>query len=123
MRKVICFVILISLMLHCAARIGVLSALYDVRYDIALSLGLIDEKPIASCNSSYFYTKELHIVQESSKMPVAAIFYAQEINLFEPDGTLISVPEPESTPVTRFTHYQQNISFPSTLPVFHPPAA
>lgn len=61
MRKVVIFVILGSMILHCASRVGLLSYLYQNRNEIAFVLGLTDEIPIAMCNSSYDFDKGLTI--------------------------------------------------------------
>lgn len=61
MRKVVIFVILGSMILHCASRVGLLSYLYQNRNEIAYTLGLTDELPIAMCNSDYDFDKGLTI--------------------------------------------------------------
>ena len=82
-QRAITFVILFSMMLHCAARLGVLSYLYENRNDIANTLGLISEVPIAMCSSDYDFQKGLHIQHADDHHSLAASFLnAQEINLF-----------------------------------------
>ncbi|NOS57421.1 MAG: hypothetical protein HOP37_14355 [Cyclobacteriaceae bacterium] len=69
--------------LHCASRLEVLNYLYKKRNQIAYSIGLIAEIPIAMCNSDYDFDKGLTIEtqQEDSRVPVG-LLQAHEINLF-----------------------------------------
>lgn len=52
-RRIICLVIIASMIMHCAARLGVLSYLYEKRHDIAFSAGLISEIPMTMCSHHY----------------------------------------------------------------------
>lgn len=86
MRRIISLVILCSMMLHCASRLGILSYLYQERHSIAHTMGLIQEIPIALCSSNYDFNKGLSIQDndDSETLPVT-IAHAQEITLFAPD--------------------------------------
>lgn len=86
MRRIISLVILCSMMLHCASRLGILSYLYQERHSIAHAMGFIKEIPIALCSSDYDFNKGLSIQDSdnSQSFPVT-IAHAQEIILFAPD--------------------------------------
>ena len=91
MKRVISLVILCSMMLHCASRLGILSYLYQERHSIAHSMGLIQEVPIALCSSNYDFNKGLSIQDndDSQTLPVT-IAHAQEITLFAPDTRAVN---------------------------------
>jgi hypothetical protein len=84
LRRLTIGIVLLSMMLHCACRIGFLSYLYQQRHQIALSLGMIDEVPIAVCSHKYDANQGLHIemADDSSNATLPAVFHAQEIQLF-----------------------------------------
>lgn len=87
MRRIISLVILCSMMLHCASRLGVLSYLYQERHSIAHAMGLIQEIPIALCSSDYDFNQGL-IIQDhgdSENLPVT-FGDAREIILFAPNN-------------------------------------
>jgi hypothetical protein len=69
----ICLVIIASMMTHCAARLGVLSYLYEKRHHIALSVGLISETPIALCSHDYDFGNGL-ILNNSGDAQKASAF-------------------------------------------------
>lgn len=46
-------VVLISMITHCAGRLGFLSYLYQQRHEIANALGLMEEMQIAVCGSEF----------------------------------------------------------------------
>lgn len=88
MRRIISLVILCSMMLHCASRLGILSYLYQERHSIAQAVGLIQEVPIALCSSDYDFNQGLLSIQDhndSETLPVT-FGHAHEINLFAPDN-------------------------------------
>ncbi len=99
MRKVVIFVILGSMILHCASRVGFLSYLYQNRNEIAYTLGLADEMPIAMCNSDYDFDKGLTIQavdhDETSQRTFPIAF---EIKLFC-DSDKTQVPDRIGTPL------------------------
>ncbi len=99
MRKVVIFVILGSMILHCASRVGLLSYLYQNRDEIAFALGLTDEVPIAMCNSDYDFDMGLTIQSadhdETSQRTFPVAF---EIKLFF-DSDKTQVPHRTQTPL------------------------
>lgn len=84
MRRAIALLILVSMTLHCASRLGVLSYVYENRHAVAFNLGLIKEVPIAVCSSDYEGDKTLVITtpDDTDKSLPTAISQAQEINLY-----------------------------------------
>ena len=82
-RKGIIFVILCSMQLHCASRIGFLSYLYTQRQEIAYSLGLISEIPIAMCSSDYDFQDGLVVhASQGDAATRQTLPMALEIKLF-----------------------------------------
>lgn len=83
MRRTLALLILLSMVLHCASRLGVLSYLYENRNQIANTVGLISEVPIAMCSSDYDFNEGLHIQHADTNPAVPASFLtAHEITLF-----------------------------------------
>jgi hypothetical protein len=54
-KRLLVYLILTSMILHCAGRLGLLDSLYQQRHRIAYNLGLIAEIPIAICSGDYDY--------------------------------------------------------------------
>src|SRR6185436_13620850 len=83
MRRTLALLILFSMILHCASRLGVLSYLYENRNHIASTVGLISEVPIAICSSNYDFNDGLHIQHTDTdpSFPVSFLT-AHEITLF-----------------------------------------
>ncbi|HEY9049830.1 MAG TPA: hypothetical protein VIN08_28220 [Ohtaekwangia sp.] len=123
LKKSLCYVVLVTMMLHCASRLGVLSFLYENRHSIGYSIGLIAEIPIAMCSSDYDFSKGLKIEHRDSDQGMPRSFmHAREINLFFISS--FNLPEPPSD-----FHSQKwlvsNIQEYHSIPVpsvFHPPA-
>jgi hypothetical protein len=82
LKRICSLVIILSMILHCASRLGVLSHLYENRFDILLFSGVIKEKPIPVCSSDYDFRKGLKIETADAKHHSAGIIQAQEIDLF-----------------------------------------
>lgn len=111
-------------MLHCAARMNFLSYLYERRQDIALSLGLIDEIPIAMCQHDYDFDKGLTIVTHDtneSRLP-SPFLNAREIILFCQNSMINVDPRPEISITNPVTHLRKKKYTPPEFPIFHPPA-
>lgn len=124
LRKGIIFLILTSMMLHCASRMNFLSYLYEQRQEIAFSLGLIDEIPIAICHHDYEFDKGLKIVThdtDKARLP-STLTQAREIILFF-QFSLISVDPCRKVAVANHITilHQKKYNSPA-VPIFHPPA-
>ena len=69
--------------LHCGFRLGFLDQLYENRYAIAVSIGLIAEVPIPVCSSDHDYRTRLTInTTDQADASVPVIVRAETINLF-----------------------------------------
>jgi hypothetical protein len=83
MKRFLGLVILLSMLLHCSSRLGVLSYLYNNRHDIAYTVGMISEVPIAFCSSDYEGDRALTIQHNDDGDHLPPSFaQAREIHLF-----------------------------------------
>ncbi|HEY3404266.1 MAG TPA: hypothetical protein VGK59_12815 [Ohtaekwangia sp.] len=122
-RKVLIIVILFSMTMHCFSRLGVMSYLFEKRHEIAYSLGLIAEIPIAVCNSDYDFTPGLAIqgTDDIQHLPLH-ISQAQEIILFFHTVSTNFLPGEPLTLTIAFDT-REDSHYPSPLlSVFHPPS-
>ncbi|HMV08459.1 MAG TPA: hypothetical protein PK325_14450 [Cyclobacteriaceae bacterium] len=77
------YTLLLSMALHCACRLGVLDHLYERRHQIAFSVGLLAEVPIAVCGHKYDPGTSLKINTQQQHAPLpSTVFQSQEIKLF-----------------------------------------
>ena len=124
LRRGVIFVILISMMLHCAARMNFLSFVYEQRQQIAFNLGLLDEIPMTTCHHDYEFDKGIVVVTpdtHESNLP-STFSHAREITLFivdvhvGADQDAIALKEIDGTP-----EVLRRYSSPA-LSIFHPPS-
>lgn len=82
-KRVVCIIILGSLMLHFSSRVGMLSFVYKKRHTIQFFLGLIKEVPMTECRAEYNHESMLtaSLDLEDESVP-PALTCASEINLF-----------------------------------------
>lgn len=121
-KRAITIIILLSMVLHCASRLGVLTYLYEQRHHIAFNAGLIAEIPIALCNSDYHFQKELTIddQQEDDSLPVTVgqaheiILYLQETKVHLTASLLFMKDD-------AFTLFVESEYPPPPTSIFHPP--
>ena len=123
-KRLLVYSILLSMALHCASRLGFIDHLYNNRNEIAFTIGLIAEIPIAMCNSDYDFGKKIGIkTSENSHTFPATVTKASHINLF------IVQKYSHSHSLTLFLYKLSPITFidlyKSALvkSVFHPPPA
>jgi len=112
------------MVLHCASRTGLLTYIFQQRLQIAYSLGLIDEIPIAVCSSDYDFRHEfiVHQTDESSPASHQTLPMASEIKLFFVTP-LIHVTGTNGIAVVK--NFRPDVTQPSpgcANAVFHPPA-
>jgi hypothetical protein len=119
-RKTLCYIILLSMVLHCASRLGVLSHLYQKRHQIAKAVGLIVEIPIAMCSSDY-YPDQMVLQDHQTNDVLPALMIALEINLFIHSEEVV-IDHTEGVPVIHHTDVDSSLKPPPTSPVFHPPS-
>jgi hypothetical protein len=121
-RKSLAAAILISMTLHCASRLEILSYLYQNRQELAWSLGLIREVPITMCNSDYDFGSGLKIENVKADHALPAFAYAHEIILFP--ASLFSYRQPEKVLLSGgyLGNSIDNLPAGAAFTVFHPPA-
>lgn len=119
-RKTLSVVVLVSMVLHCAGRLGVFSSLYKNRHTLAAAVGLISEKPITTCKSDYFQLKDFTLTQDQGHDD-APVIVALEITLFFQPVTDfsygIATPKNQRANTNYTSAYQHNFF----LTIFHPP--
>jgi len=120
-RKTLAYLILFSMVLHCASRLGILSYLYKNRNEIASAIGLISEVPIALCSSAYDFDESINIQHHNSEKGVPVSFTtAHEITLFfQPVIALVENQLPRNNEVADcylLTHYVR-----PHLDIYQPP--
>jgi hypothetical protein len=122
-RRIAVAIILFTMTLHCASRIGFLSFLYEQRHEIAYGLGWIDEVPIATCNGDYHFGNELLIQDhEDTHGTPPGISQAREITLFFNNIEFEIRPRRMLLTEGHLTHVVEH-QYPSPpLSVFHPPS-
>ena len=122
MRRTISLIILLSMMLHCASRLGVLSYLYENRHEIAFNLGLLEEMPITRCESDHGFSTTLKIEhQESDKRLPVNLNQAREIHLFIQTAGLHLRNENGILKEPAFTLFIETKYLSPILAIFRPP--
>jgi hypothetical protein len=122
-KKGIILVILFSMMLHCASRIGFLSYLYQQRHELAYTIGLIAEVPIALCSSDYDFDSGLKIrAQDESDQSLPTVFQAREIQLFFFRQNIEVNPELSLICENQIPGVIEKSYYPPSLSIFHPPS-
>ncbi|MFM7859349.1 MAG: hypothetical protein ACKO96_47355 [Flammeovirgaceae bacterium] len=109
--------------LHCGCRLGFLDLIYQKRHVIAYTIGIIEEVPIAMCNSDYDFNKGLKIdtKEEKSTSPASSL-QAHEINLFFA-SPFINLPENSMRTLGKIFPAMSDPLTNQYLPsIFHPPA-
>ncbi len=123
-KRFIIGLLLISMVLHSASRLGVLSYLYQHRHDIAYTLGLIEEVPIASCTDDYHLSQGFEVVvaeQSDSTLPPAT-WFAQEIQLFFHGKAEIQFSNPSIVLAGSYSVRPPESKYNSPIvSIFHPP--
>ena len=122
LKRVASLLIITSMILHCASRLGILSYCYENLHDILFAVGMIKEKPIAFCDSNYFAEKILarDLGDKNHHQPI--FLTAQEIILSAPSD-YFSLPDNTSTINSKpFTAYLSAYSGATASDIFHPPS-
>ena len=122
MRRTLSLIILLSMVLHCASRLGVLSYLYENRNEIANTMGLISEVPIAMCSSDYDFNQGLHIQHNDNHPSAPASFLtAHEITLFSQAYISYNLPEKSNRSGQEKIPYTIGDYQHPALEIFQPP--
>lgn len=121
-RRILATIILLSMVLHCASRLGILSYLYKNRNELAYVVGLISEVPIAICSSDYDFNEGLHI-QHADTQPGTPVSFltAPEITLFYIPPFSVDLHSNLVTEITAFPVYKALASTTSLQAIFQPP--
>ena len=125
MKRTISIIILLSMVLHCASRLGFISYLYSNRHDIAYSVGLIAEIPIAICSSDSALPDAPLIIEypQDADTSVPVHFgQAKEIVLFLDTHQTNSVGSLRHTIVEHNTTKGQHFYASPHFSIFHPPS-
>jgi hypothetical protein len=88
LKRFLGILVLFSITTHSASRLGLVSYLFEHRQEIAYSLGLIGEIPIALCNSDYDFENGVKITSPDSDLRMPGFAMAHEINLFFVAGVI-----------------------------------
>lgn len=125
MKRFLSIVILVSMTLHCASRLGVLSYLYENRHEIAYQAGLIAEIPVAMCTGNYFEKNAPLVIHEAdtdeSKQVPGKIASAKEITLFSHSTRHSFTPFNCPLLQTHNTALVKAVYDQPLLTIFHPP--
>jgi hypothetical protein len=123
MRQFVTIIILTSMFLHCMSRLGMVEYIFKQRHSIAHTLGIIDEIPMAMCDSDYvgdlgFVYTEVDQDQQVPSLPlqltseIQLFLFPPSIGLSKLDGSVVSHQ-------TLYSDYDMRVF---TSSVFHPPA-
>ncbi len=125
MRRALCLAILVSMALHCAGRLGLLAYLYQNRHEVAFTLGLIKEVPIAVCSTDYEGDKTLIVTaqDDTDKSLPTAISQAHEINLYFERAIVNHSPQFTWLATDRLSSLTETPYTPPLRDIFHPPTA
>ncbi len=121
-KRLIVYLILASMILHCAARLSLLDSLYQKRHRIAYDLGLIAEIPIAICSGDYDFDGKLSFKSYDKDEASTPINYQPtEITLFflAEDTNVNS--HLESANCSALTHYAAILYKSPDRTIFQPP--
>ena len=123
MKRILVALILFSMVLHSASRLGVLSYLYQQRREIAYAVGIIAEIPIAMCSSDYDLNSGLSIVSadKSDLSTPPALIEAKEIQLFFSRHLSFNNPNRSESKINEVFLIEAKYSSPP-LSIFHPPS-
>jgi hypothetical protein len=121
-KRTLAIIILFSMVIHCASRLGFLSYLYENRTQIANTLGLISEVPIAFCSSDYTFNETLPTQPSDSETGIPVSFSsAHEITLFIQNHFAFSG-EPINVSLMKVeSHYSIPHYLSPHLDIFQPP--
>jgi hypothetical protein len=122
-KKLTAYIILLSMTLHCACRLGVIDRVYKKRNEIAFAMGFIAEIPISICSSDYKTTHSFKLDKSDVNEAVPGLVFKTEyINLFliqaykHPDKETIALNQ------NSFCALVNLYKFALSRGVFHPPS-
>src|SRR4051812_4146203 len=121
-RKVLVYTILLSMVLHCAGRLGFIDHVYNKRKEIAFAIGLITEVPISLCGSNHDHAKTFVAVQCDATTVPALVVKAEAINLFCVPEYYHSDLDSNILYKTSLIHLPDLYRSVTIKPLYHPPS-
>lgn len=123
-KRLLVYLILTSMILHCAGRLGLLDSLYQQRHRIAYNLGLIAEIPIAICSGDYGYDFDDKLKFQSgdadeTEIPIS--YQLRDITLFLVNDDLNLNCEPYILSTAINVLHKVNPYLSPTRAIFQPP--
>ncbi len=111
------------MMLHCASRLKLVDLIYKNRNQIAYSIGLIAEIPIAMCDGKYDFGRGIVVnEQEHQTSSPITLSIAQEINLFHYFSNFTITPSFVKIADTIWGSYTSREYITPSVLIFHPPS-
>ncbi|MCE2996469.1 MAG: hypothetical protein LW863_12790 [Flammeovirgaceae bacterium] len=121
-KRLLVYLILASMIIHCAGRLGLLDSLYQQRHRIAYNLGLIAEIPFAMCSGDYEFDGKINFQADDKDEAGAPVSYQpREITLFFFDDDLNFNIEHNFLSSSVKTHYSDNPYKSPDRAIFQPP--
>jgi hypothetical protein len=123
-KRLLVYLILTSMILHCAGRLGLLDSLYQQRHRIAYNLGLIAEILIAICSGDYDYDFDDKLKFQSgdadeTEIPIS--YQLRDITLFLVNDDLNLNCEPYILSTAINVLHKVNPYLSPTRAIFQPP--
>jgi hypothetical protein len=121
-KRLLVYLILTSMILHCAGRLGLLDSLYQQRHRIAYNLGLIAEIPIAICSGDYdFDDKHKFQSGDADETEIPISYQLRDITLFLVNDDLNLNCEPYILSTAINVLHKVNPYLSPTRAIFQPP--
>jgi hypothetical protein len=120
-KKSFVYIVLFSMALHCGCRLGFLDHLYQKRHEIAYTIGLITEVPMAMCSSDYDLDRGIKVetIETEGRIPVSLLTHELDVFCIPcvqlPHRDLVLFEEHHDSYIDTF---YQSLRFP----IFHPPS-
>ncbi|MDH4089701.1 MAG: hypothetical protein OEV74_12685 [Cyclobacteriaceae bacterium] len=122
-RKLVVCTTIVTMALHSGYRMGILDQLYQKRHEIAFSIGIIAEIPIAMCNSEFDFSDGLTIETEDEPESVPqSVLQTREINLFFISAFQLPCPPEIQLNPERVMEASDLYRYSLGASIFHPPA-
>jgi hypothetical protein len=122
LKRLFVCLILTSMMLHCAGRLGILDGLYHQRHRLAYSLGLIAEIPIAICSGDFDFDNKFNFQsddKDETRTPISS--QSRDITLFLVSDDLYLNFNPYILSTSVNARHRVNPYLSPTRAIFQPP--
>jgi hypothetical protein len=122
-RRAFVYTILLSMLMHAGCRLGFVDQLYQTRHELAYTIGLIAEIPIAICSSGYDFGKGIIIETHKTETSQPVSFLqVKEISPFYHSSPLELSVNTSVSLESLFLFIETKFNNKLTDSVFHPPA-